>query len=176
MNDALMGVDPELKSIRAVFGYKEESQEKNERDTLIDRAMMELEVLGFNLTEIEPPDLSRVATDFEITAALACLRTGIAPYRRVDYMGKSFITDGRSFIEINNQVPIQGYVLFRSGRPFEMKERIMEVNRVFFGPIEGKYLTDAARIENVVVRTGTAQKVIQKAKPLDTDADEIIWK
>ncbi|MDD4826568.1 MAG: DNA polymerase III subunit alpha [Mesotoga sp.] len=176
MNDALMGVDPELKSIRAVFGYKEESQEKNERDTLIDRAMMELEVLGFNLTEIEPPDLSRVATDFEITTALACLRTGIAPYRRVDYMGKSFITDGRSFIEISNQVPIQGYVLFKSGRPFEMKERIMEVNRVFFGPIEGKYLTDAARIENVVVRTGTAQKVIQKAKPLDTDADEIIWK
>lgn len=176
MNDALMGVDPELKSIRSVFGYKEESQEKRERDTLIDRAMMEVEALGFNFTEIEPPDISREATDFEITTALACLRTGIAPYRRVDYMGKSFLTDGRSFVEISNQVPLQGYVLFKSGRPFEMKERIVEVNRVFFGPIERKYFTDATRIENVVVRAGTAQKVIQKAKPLGTDADEIIWK
>jgi len=176
MNDALMGVDPELKSIRSVFGYKEETLEKSERDTLVDRAMMEVEVLGFNLTEIEPPDISREATDFEITTALACLRTGIAPYRRVDYMGKSFITDGRSFVEISNQVPIQGYVLFKSGRPFEMKERISEVNRVFFGPIEAKHLTDGVRIENVLVRTGTAQRVIQKAKPIDADADEIIWK
>ncbi|HDP77428.1 MAG TPA: DNA polymerase III subunit alpha [Mesotoga infera] len=176
MNDALMGVDPELKSIRSVFGYKEETLEKSERDTLVDRAMMEVEVLGFNLTEIEPPDISREATDFEITTALACLRTGIAPYRRVDYMGKSFITDGRSFVEISNQVPIQGYVLFKSGRPFEMKERISEVNRVFFGPIEAKHLTDGVKIENVLVRTGTAQRVIQKAKPIDADADEIIWK
>jgi DNA polymerase-3 subunit alpha len=113
MNDALAGVNPELKSIRSVFGYKEDEQEARESDTDIDRAMMEVEVLGFNLTEIQPPDISRRPTDFELTTALARLRTGIAAFKRIDYLGRSFVTDGRSFVEIAGK-PSSGYALFKT--------------------------------------------------------------
>jgi len=176
MNDALAGVNPELKSIRSVFGYKEDEQEARESDTDIDRAMMEVEVLGFNLTEIQPPDISRRPTDFELTTALARLRTGIAAFKRVDYLGRSFVTDGRSFVEIAGQAPLQGYVLFKSGRPMEMKERITEVNRVFHGQIDRRFLAAGSDCEKVIIKSKGSQTVVRNAKPSEIDSDEIIWK
>ncbi|MBN2219721.1 MAG: DNA polymerase III subunit alpha [Kosmotogaceae bacterium] len=176
MNDALTGVNPELKSIRSVFGYKEEPQEAREEDTPVEKAMMEIESLGFNVTEIHRPDISSDAIDFEITTAVASLRTGISPYKRIDYLGKSFITDGRTFVEIENHVPLQGYVLFNNGNPVELKERVLEVNRIFHGQIDRSFLTVGSKSENVVVKVRGTEKMIPGARPIGVDADKIIWK
>ncbi|HOZ98795.1 DNA polymerase III subunit alpha [Mesotoga prima] len=176
MNDALTGVNPELKSIRSVFGYKEELQEAREEDTPVERAMMEIETLGFNVTEIQRPDISSEVTDFEITSAVASLRTGISPYKRIDYLGKSFVTDGRTFIQIESHVPLQGFVLFNNGNPIEMKERILEVNRIFHGQIDRSFLAVGSKRENVVVKVRGTEKIIPGARPMGVDADKIIWR
>jgi DNA polymerase-3 subunit alpha len=115
-------------------------------------------------------------TDFEITSAVASLRTGISPYKRIDYLGKSFVTDGRTFIQIESHVPLQGFVLFNNGNPIEMKERILEVNRIFHGQIDRSFLAVGSKRENVVVKVRGTEKIIPGARPMGVDADKIIWR
>ncbi|HNS66155.1 MAG TPA: DNA polymerase III subunit alpha [Mesotoga infera] len=176
INNALTGMAPELKSIRSVFGFKEEVQEKKEYDTDIERALMELEALSFNLTFIEGPEISDEIADTSVTAALARLQTGLATFRRVDYMGKSYITDGRTFIEVNDSLPIQGYVVFKDGKPSVWKESVREVSRIVYGSVDRDFIEDASPRESVTIKVKGKTRLIQRARLKALEPDEILLK
>ncbi len=176
INNALTGMAPELKSIRSVFGFKEEVQEKKEYDTDIERALMELEALSFNLTFIEGPEISDEIADTSVTAALARLQTGLATFRRVDYMGKSYITDGRTFIEGNDSLPIQGYVVFKDGKPSVWKESVREVSRIVYGSVDRDFIEDASPRESVTIKVKGKTRLIQRARLKALEPDEILLK
>ena len=176
INNALTGMAPELKSIRSVFGFKEEVQEKKEYDTDMERALMEIEALGFNLTFIKGPEISDEIADTSVTAALARLQTGLATFRRVDYMGRSYITDGRTFIEVNDSLPIHGYVVFKDGKPSVWKESVREVSRIVHGSVDRDFIVEASPGESVIIKVKGKTRLIQGARLRTLEPDEILLK
>lgn len=174
INDALSGIAPELKSIRSVFGYKEEIQEKHETDTPTERAMMEIEVLGFNIGVIDGPEIDGEYIDTDVTSAVAGLKTGVAAFKRVDYLGKSYITDGRTFVETRDHIPLQGYAVFTDGRATAFFERVSLLSRIVYGRIDRRFLKGASRIERVIIRINGKSKILDETTLNGIEADEIV--
>ena len=57
-----------------------------------------------------------------------------------------------------------------------MKERVTEVNRVFHGQIDRRFLAAGSDCEKVIIKSKDSQTVVRNAKPSEIDSDEIIWK
>ena len=174
INNALTGMAPELKSIRSVFGFKEEVQEKKEYDTDMERALMEIEALGFNLTFIKGPEISDEIADTSVTAALARLQTGLATFRRVDYMGRSLyrwedLHRGQRF------APIHGYVVFKDGKPSVWKGKRQEVSRIARECRQRLHSRGVAR-ESVIIKVKGKTRLIQGARLRTLEPDEILLK
>jgi DNA polymerase-3 subunit alpha len=107
---------------------------------------------------------------------MARLQTGLATFRRVDYMGKSYITDGRTFIEVNDSLPIQGYVVFKDGKPSVWKESVREVSRIVYGSVDRDFIEDASPRESVTIKVKGKTRLIQRARLKALEPDEILLK
>lgn len=175
INDALAGIDPELKSVRTVFGFREESRQSEEKDSPLEKILMELEVLGVNVGFLERPDLEGTGegVDFSLTSAVAGLRTGVVAFARIDAPGKSYITDGRTFVRIGENCPLQGYARFRDGRPSGVIEKIAGVTRTLYGAVDPQFLRDASPREKVIIKLKGETKVLKGRKLAGIEPDEV---
>ncbi|ACR80613.1 MULTISPECIES: DNA polymerase III subunit alpha [Kosmotoga] len=176
INNALSGVDPDLKSVLKVFGYKEE-EITEEMESLVEKAAMEFETFGFNLTEfeVELDEKNKDFVDGTLTSLVAGSCTGIAAFVAINASGKKFITDGRTLLPVKFRVPEKGFVVFKKGHFGEKSifSEIHTVTRIINGPVPIDHLEKASEKNTLIIDTGKKIK-LHGMKTRDFEVDEIV--
>ena len=98
----------------------------------------------------------------------------MAAFKRVDYLGKSYITDGRTFVETRDHIPLQGYAVFTDGRATAFFERVSLLSRIVYGRIDRRFLKGASRRERVIIRINGKSKILDETTLNGIEADEIV--
>ncbi|OAA30895.1 hypothetical protein AT15_09435 [Kosmotoga arenicorallina S304] len=176
INNALSGVDPELKSVLRVFGYKERQTENTKEELPEEKAVFEHEALGFNLTEFHADLLYGDFVDSSLTDLYATKSNGLAAYSLMNFREKRFITDGKSLIRVQRALPEKGFIIFKSGKPDEKQayENIELVIRRYNQPVPAEKLFPASKQNVLKIRLGGKNILtIEGAKVEDYEPDEI---
>ncbi|MFO7883139.1 MAG: hypothetical protein R6U52_11465 [Kosmotogaceae bacterium] len=178
INNALAGVDPSLKSVLKVFGYKESQQESTEESLSNDeKALMELEVLGFNITRPKKgPEIHSDLIDDELTNLVASCSSGLASYRRLKDKINTAITDGNILIKISNSsIPDEGQVYVDKGKVKRFFDKPPKtVKRIVYGPVPKSNLVKSS-LNNILVMKLKGKTVrVKGVKLKDFESDRII--
>jgi DNA polymerase-3 subunit alpha len=154
INNALAGVDPSLKTVLKVFGYKE-TGDKPSGETLTDdeKALMELEVLGLNITKpLKKPEEHSDLTDDDLTGLIASCGTGLSVFCTLKSKINMAITDGKTLVKASNKsIPDGGLVYIDRGtikRFFDKPPRT--VKRIVHGPVPENNLIKSTR-NNILI-------------------------
>ncbi|AKI97857.1 DNA polymerase III subunit alpha [Kosmotoga pacifica] len=175
INNALSGVDPELKSVLKVFGYKEQQVSTFEEESPLGKAVFEYEALGFNLTEFDINNSPEDIADSSLTDLYATKGTGLASYELVILREKRFITDGRTLIPVYRTLPEKGFILLTEGKVNEEKayEKVEGVVRIYNYPVPPKHIHPASKYNILKIRIGKNSLLMNGAKVEGYDPDEI---
>jgi DNA polymerase-3 subunit alpha len=154
INNALAGVDPSLKTVLKVFGYKG-TGDKPSGETLTDdeKALMELEVLGLNITKpLKKPEEHSDLTDDDLTGLIASCGTGLSVFCTLKSKINMAITDGKTLVKASNKsIPDGGLVYIDRGtikRFFDKPPRT--VKRIVHGPVPENNLIKSTR-NNILI-------------------------
>lgn len=178
INNAIAGIDPTLKSVLQVFGYKNEGNVANTEDSVDERAATETQTLGFNLTRPMFPKEENVYSDMSLTDIISTLSSGLAAYRLLKYNSGFFITDGTITIPVESKPPEKGYLLLKNGEiksaKFYDNKEITKVVRKVHGPVSARNIvnTDPGNILEMEFEGKSLN--INGAKLKGIEPDEII--
>ncbi|MFW6122357.1 MAG: DNA polymerase III subunit alpha, partial [Petrotogales bacterium] len=179
INNALAGVDPSLKSVLKVFGYKETQNKPTEKPLSDDeKALMELEVLGFNVTKpAQGPEITFDITDNDLTHLVASCGSGFACYRKLNNKVNTAITDGSTLIKTTNiSVPDGGLVYIEKGRIkmfFEKPPKI--VKRIVYAPVPKNKLVKSSPSNVLIMKLNGKTVRIKGVKLSNFEPDKIIF-
>ncbi len=177
MKEALAGVDPSLRSVLKVFGYKQEEAIERDDEKAWERAAMENALIGFNLTEFDTEVPDSDICDTTITRAIARLDTGIAPFASFACAGKHYLTDGKTIVDAFEKPPEKGLALFRSGRLssgqyIESDERC-EVVRTYDHPLSEDCMKRCSASNILRIKIGDHYITVGGARAADVPPDRI---
>ncbi|TYB91474.1 MAG: DNA polymerase III subunit alpha [Kosmotoga sp.] len=152
INNALAGVDPSLKSVLKVFGYKETGNAPAEESLTEDeKALMELDVLGFNITKpSKKPKAHFNVIDDDLTSLIASCGSGLSTFCSLKSKLYQAITDGKTVIKTSNKsIPNEGLVYLDKGKIKRFFDKPPKtVKRIVNGPVPVNKLvkTDSSNI------------------------------
>ncbi|HAA85473.1 MAG TPA: hypothetical protein DCE14_03875 [Kosmotogaceae bacterium] len=177
MKSALAGVDPSLRSVLKLFGYKEQVKTEPEIDHEWEKALMENMLVGFNVTEFDAAVPERDVCDTTITRALACLDTGVAPFCLLVKDGKQYITDGKTLTEMSGKIPESGFVVFHSGTPSQRElveeDEVIEVVRTYNHPVPDDLIEKCSSSNTLRLKIGNRHLSVRGARVLELPPDRI---
>lgn len=178
LNNAIAGIDPTLKSVLQVFGYKSKDKTADVEDSIDERAAMETQTLGFNFTEPGNSDKGMFFSDMTLTEIVATLGSGLAAYRLLKYNSGFFITDGKTVLPVDSKPPEKGYILLKNGEiktaRFYCHEEITKVVRKVYGPVTSKNILNTESGNILEMDFEGKQLNINGAKLKGMEPDEII--
>ena len=175
INNALSGVDPELKSVLRVFGYKEQQPGRIKTESSKEKAVLEYEALGFNLTEFPVVLSQEDFVDTTLTDLYATKSNGLAAYSLVNLREKRFITDGKTLIPIYRSLPEKGFIIFKKGKPDEKRayEKIKLVTRKYNQPVPIESILPASKQNILKIKIDGNVLTLKGAKVIAYDPDEV---
>ena len=177
MKSALAGVDPSLRSVLKLFGYKEQIETEAEIDHEWEKALMENTLIGFNITEYDAGVPESDVCDTTITRALACLDTGVAPFCLFVKDGRQYIADGKTLIEMSGKIPESGFVVFRSGTPSNRElvgeSEAIEVVRIYNHPVPDDLIEKCSLSNTLKLRIGNRYLSVRGARVMELPPDRI---
>jgi hypothetical protein len=130
INELSIGIDPELRNMTKIFGVKTVEGKKQIEDDGFAKAIMEYEVLGFNITrfEIEKDNIFETNSLEELIAKCG---TGICFYESRVYNDKRYVSNGQIIFEVDYNVPEKGYIYIKDGRFSENSFfKVGKINRI----------------------------------------------
>ncbi|MDK2950646.1 MAG: polymerase subunit alpha [Kosmotogales bacterium] len=130
INELSIGIDPELRNMTKIFGVKTVEGKKRVEDDGFAKAIMEYEVLGFNITrfEIEKDNIFETNSLEELIAKCG---TGICFYESRVYNDKRYVSNGQIIFEVDYNVPEKGYIYIKDGKFSENSFfKVGKINRI----------------------------------------------